>query len=176
MKKSRILYFFHEVIFPAQLEFGTKILRFFGDQKKYDRLQIQISELPDGTIGKELHRMMEKNGINFVPWYEKHDLKHLVLGYLPTAPDEMRMQAFMFGNAGFSVFSIFTFSIFLIWTPDVWHDLPRHFRLGKKCKPIGGLKIEEVMYRNLEGFRREIGICMPELRSGQVSERSSEVH
>lgn len=145
-------------MFPMQLELGAKILRFFGDQKRCDQLKLQLSTLPEGTIGKELFQMMEANSLSFVPWYEKHDLKHLILGYRQAAPDEMRMQAFMFGNSGFPFFITIVTCFFLIWTPDVWPELPRHYRAGKQVKPIGGIPIERIMHRNLEEFRREIGI------------------
>ena len=103
-------------------------------------------------------RFFERNGFDFVPYYEKHDLKHVLLGYDAAAPEEMCMQAFMFGNAGFRPFiKLFTI-IFLIWTPDAWRELPYHFLIGRFTKPIGGLRVEDLAHRDLQAVRNEIGL------------------
>ncbi len=154
----RILRFSHEVIFPRQLAFGVFFLQLFGDRQRCKQLKIRLQDCPEGSVGCELLRLMERHGIHFVPWYERHDLKHLLLGYRLEACDEMRMQAFMFGNAGFSPFITLATLTFLLWVPDAWRDLPRHYFIGKMTRPIGGLNVEQVAHRNLEELRRELGL------------------
>ena len=154
----RILRFFHTVMFPKQLAFGVYFLKLFGDNNYCKQLKIKLLDCPEGSIGHELKQFMDAHGFEFVPHYEKHDLKHVLLGYGITAPEEMCMQAFMFGNAGFRpVITLITLT-FLVWTPDAWRDLPYHFLVGRFTKPVGGIRVEDIAERNLLEMRREIGL------------------
>lgn len=89
------------IIFPFQLSIAIRFLKFIGDTNECKRLTQQMSCLPANTLGRHLYLLMQENGVSLVPWYKEHDLKHALLGYQMTALDEMRMQCFMWGNAGF---------------------------------------------------------------------------
>ncbi|MEZ4933407.1 MAG: hypothetical protein R2788_14965 [Saprospiraceae bacterium] len=148
----------HEFIFPKQLAFGIFFLRLFGDKKYCANLKTQIESCGAGTVGCAMNNFLNSNNLSLVPWYEQHDLKHVLTGYGISAVEEMRMQAFMFGNAGFRpMVTLMTIS-FLIWTPDVWKELPYHFLIGKFTKPIRGLQIEDVIDLNLEELQQKIGL------------------
>lgn len=148
----------HEFIFPKQLAFGIFFLRLFGDKKYCINLKMKIEKCKKRTVGFVMNNFLDKNNLSLVPWYEQHDLKHVITGYGISAAEEMRMQAFMFGNAGFRpMVTLMTLS-FLIWTPDVWKELPYHFLIGKFTKPIRGLQIEEVMDLDLLELQQNIGL------------------
>ncbi|MEO1264046.1 MAG: hypothetical protein AAFZ15_34895 [Bacteroidota bacterium] len=155
---KKLISLFHDVIFPRQLAFGVFFLNLFGDKKYGAQLKERIVKSDEGTVGFELNDFMHRNGLTFVPWYEKHDLKHAILGYGITPPEEMYMQAFMFGNAGFSpLITLITLS-FLIWIPDAWRSLPYHFLVGKFTKPIGGLTVEGTVELDLKRLREDINL------------------
>ena len=146
----------HNVIFPTQLAFGIRLLRYWGNQHYCQQLQQSLAKLPEGTVGKTLWTMLAQQQLTLVPYYEKHDLKHAVLGYSTHPCDEMRMQAFMFGNAGFAPFVTLVFCAFIIWTPEVWHELPYHYRIGKKTPSIAAWRIEDLATYNLAALRQSI--------------------
>ena len=152
------LRFAHRVIFARQLAFGVFFLNLFGDKKESRRLFESLEYCAEGTLGHSVWHMLHSKHLDFVPGQENHDLKHALLGYRQEAPEEMRMQAFMFGNAGFSLFSVSTYLSFIIWTPDVWRDLSYHYYCGRLTKPIGHWHIEAFAHRNLEELRLEIGL------------------
>ncbi len=156
--KNKILYIFHNVFFPNQLAFGVFFLNLFGDKNYCRNLKVVLKRCPQGSFGHRLLDFMEEHGFDFVPWYEKHDMKHVLLGYGATAPEEMYMQAFMFGNAGFKPLVTIITLTFLIWTPDAWKDLPFHFMVGRMSKPIGNLVLEDIAESDLEELRNEIGL------------------
>lgn len=155
--RRRYLRFGHDVAFPRQLAFGVSFLRLFGDVHAARRLGERLRTLPEGTVGKALADFMDHEGLAFVPGYFRHDLKHVLLGYSTHPSDEMRMQAFMTGNAGWRRES-FLALLFLPWTPDAWPDLPRHYRLGQRARPLSGLDLEVVVHLDLVAFRRSLGI------------------
>ena len=118
----------------------------------------QMAVLPQNTLGKHLHQLMAQRKLELVPWYEDHDMKHALLGYEMEAPEEMKMQAFMFGNAGFPVFIIIVTFFFMIWTPEMWPDFRYHYKIGELVKPLKNWKLEYYMAHDLLALRREIGI------------------
>lgn len=158
----RILRFFHNVVFPKQLAFGIMVLNYIGDKNYCKALKIKLQEYPSGTVGHELLQFLAKNDFDFVPYYEHHDMKHVLLGYDTSAKGEICMQVFMFGNAGVSLISLSLFLSFAIWTPDIWHELPYHFLLGRFCKPLSKIHVEEAAGRNLLELRKEI--CLEEAK------------
>ena len=103
------LSFAHRVIFAWQLAFPVFFLNLIGNKKKVNEDLAVLEQCASGTLGRAVWDMMRANHLDFVPWYVNHDLKHALLAYPQQAPDEMRMQAFMFGNAGFSCFYVFIF-------------------------------------------------------------------
>lgn len=152
------LRFAHRVLFARQLAFFVFFLNIFGHKKRVNEELSVLQYCAPGTLGQKIWEMMQANNLEFVPWYEHHDMKHALLGYPQHAPDEMRMQAFMFGNAGFSPFYVFIFAIFVIWTPDAWSSLSYHYRCGQYTAPIGGWRILDFAHRDLAELRLEIGL------------------
>ena len=65
-----------------------------------------LNNLSEGTIGKEIANCLKQHDLNLVPYFESHDLKHVLLNYKMTALDEIRLQAFMLGNGNWSLPSL----------------------------------------------------------------------
>jgi hypothetical protein len=147
------------VIFPFQLNMAVAVLNFFGNKKECKNLMAKMSTLPDCSLGKKLFDIMQANRIELVPWYKEHDLKHVLLGYKMDTLEEMRMQCFMWGNAGFSVFTTIITFFFIIWTPEMWSDAKYHFNAGKLVKNVTEYKLESTIERSLESLRIEIELA-----------------
>ncbi len=160
MKKLKCLFYNLrcKVIFPNQLAFGVFFLKLLGNQKYCRRLARQVASAPAGSVGEALQNFMQKHQFEFVPYYEKHDLKHAILGFAAEAQDEMRMQAFMFGNAGFSPMITLIYLTFVIWTPEMWSEIPLYYYIGQKTAPIAHYTVEDLLDKNLLEFRQEIGL------------------
>lgn len=148
----------YKIIFANQLSFGVFFLKLFGNRNYTKALTISLKHCKEGTIGKELWYFLQKNKFELVPYYEKHDLKHVILGYDTDPADEMRMQAFMFGNCGFPVFISIVYVFFVIWTPEMWKDIATHYKMGKLVKPLKNYRIEDIGEQNLRKFQNEIGL------------------
>ena len=94
-------------------------------------------------LGKEIATCLDQHQLTLVPNYESHDLKHVLLDYKMTAEDEIRMQAFMFGNGNYSIpcFAILAFGAVLL--PDLWSTFYKDYKKGKKSIPISSWTIED---------------------------------
>ena len=80
--------------------------------------------------------MLDSKQYRLIPKFENHDLKHLVLDYEMTMKDEIRMQAFMFGNGNYTIpcFAILGFGAILL--PDLWSTFYQDYKKGRKSIPI----------------------------------------
>jgi hypothetical protein len=128
----------------------------FHDVALYEKKTKQLKALPDGTLGNDIARCLEKNGLRLVPKYESHDLKHVLLDFEMTPVDEIRMQAFMLGNGNYSIpsFAIFIFGAFFL--PDLWVTFYKDFRRGRNSKPISSWTIEDYAHCQTEMLREII--------------------
>ncbi|MCO4763164.1 MAG: hypothetical protein KC502_16725 [Myxococcales bacterium] len=149
--------FRHQVAFPTQLAFGVFFLKLFGDEAACERQERLLAAAKVGTVGWALHRLLHKHEVRLVPGYQGHDLKHVLLQFDLTATDEMRMQAFMTGNAGLST-ETFIGLLFLLWTPEMWNELPRWVLAGRLAPPIGHLDFEQTLERDVVQLRQHIGM------------------
>ncbi len=75
----------HHVIFPAQLEFGVFFLKMFGRRRGTRTRFLALERCAEGTVGRAIWDMLDGMGPELVPYYERHDLKHVLLGYRPEA-------------------------------------------------------------------------------------------
>ena len=115
----------------------------FHDVALYEQKARQLEALPDGTLGNDIAKCLEKNGLRLVPKYESHDLKHVLLDFKMTPVDEIRMQAFMLGNGNYSLPSFAIFIFGALFLPDLWTTFYTDFKNGRNSKPISSWTIEE---------------------------------
>lgn len=102
----------------AALRGGDEGRRLLDERPSMDAAELDVAALgamPDGTLGRELARYFEHNGIGpfaspFVirsdeayiskRYRETHDLAHVLTAYGTDIVGEMELQAFMLGNLG----------------------------------------------------------------------------
>jgi hypothetical protein len=115
----------------------------FHDIALYEQKARQLEALPEGTLGNDIAKCLEKNGLRLVPKYESHDLKHVLLDFKMTPVDEIRMQAFMLGNGNYSIPSFAIFIFGALFLPDLWLTFYADFKNGRNSKPISTWTIED---------------------------------
>lgn len=121
------------VIKPLQVLYGKKYLR--------ERF-LEMDNCEDGTVGKDYVDLLVRQGVDFIPVFKEHDLKHLVLGYGMSSVDELRMQAYLFGNGNRSVFCIL-FLASAILLPGSWSVLHAEYQKGKLAPSVLQLKLAD---------------------------------
>lgn len=103
-------------------------------------------------LGIVFLNMLNENNLDVIPYYEDHDLKHLVLGYGMTSVEEIRMQAFLFGNGNRS-FSCILFLLSGIILPSAWNQFYLDFKKGKNAPDILNLTLEDCMNISLSDLK-----------------------
>lgn len=113
-----------------------------------------LLQLPEHTFGHKLGEHMRNYKLDFIPGFEEHDMKHLLLGYAVSVPGEIRLSAFEFGTGNRS---FMTLSVFLLGIPiamDLWPQMIEDFREGKKNKSFRKLQLKKLILSDFENLYR----------------------
>ena len=105
----------------------------------------ELKHFPEGTLGNELVNFLETKDLHLLPYYAKHDIKHILLDYDTTDEGEGCLQCFMLGNRHVSFPVIATVLYGFITMPEYWSSFTKAFKRGRKCKPIEGWKWFEIL-------------------------------
>lgn len=127
---------------------AIKPLQFFYKNKS-EKILNQLKKLPNGTIGSELYKMLNKHELKVIPKFENHDLKHIILGYGMTSIEEIKMQAYLFGNGNKTIFCILFLASGLIF-PEEWDSFYKEYKKGKKSACIHDLSFNETITRKTQ--------------------------
>src|SRR6187402_2873865 len=87
----------HMLVFLTH-NMALPILKLIRSPEKFPYTREDLHQLPDGTLGKELVTMLDRKQLKLLPYYAKHDIKHILLQYDTTDEGEICLQCFMLGN------------------------------------------------------------------------------
>src|SRR6476661_2751172 len=85
-----LVYLTHRLALP--------ILRLIRKPEVFPYSAETLKSFPEGSLGRDLVEMLEKNKLELLAHYAKHDMKHILLGYPTTDEGEICLQAFMMGS------------------------------------------------------------------------------
>ncbi len=116
----------------------------------------QLLQMQEGTLGKALIKMLDANNLQLLPYYAKHDIKHILLGYDTTDKGEVCLQCFMLGNRHIS-FPVFITVVFgFIAVPEHWSSFIKAYKRGRQSNAIDGWKWFEILQEPVEVLQQKI--------------------
>ena len=115
-----------------------------------------LRTLENGTVGREIAKLLDSKNYRLIPKFENHDLKHIILDYEMHMEDEIKMQAYLVGNGNLT-FPCLIFLSLGIFYPNIWKELIKEYRIGKISKSIYHLKLDDCMYESLEKVKLQYG-------------------
>jgi len=117
---------------------------------------VQLKQLPENTMGYDLAVFLEQKKLDLLPYYAKHDIKHILLGYDTTDDGEVCLQCFMLGNRHLSFPVLATVLYGFATMPEYWSLFRQAFRRGRKCPPIENWKWFEILDEDTEKLKKKI--------------------
>ena len=108
------------------------VLRQVRKPSLFQHSELELYQLPEGTLGKDLFTFLEKRNLSLMPHYARHDIKHVLLGYDTTDEGEICLQSFMLGNGRVSFPVLATVIYGLVTMPEYWGKMKAAYKLGKQ--------------------------------------------
>jgi len=141
-RKFTIKSFAEHFVEDIKINCVIKPLQKIYSKRFYDDKLMQMRNLPINTVGNDIAKMLDENNLKLIPKFEEHDLKHLILEYGMTAQEEIKMQAYLFGNGNRRV-SCVLFLLSGILFPSLWKEYYQEYKKGKSAPSISQLTIED---------------------------------
>ncbi len=142
-----------------------------------------LRQLPDGTLGRELVRYLDKEGLDYhfdqtiAPYLtdpdqsyllrrirRNHDIWHVLLGLGPAGHEEVLLHAFTLSQLGLpsSVAIVVLGAVKHMVLEGRWRTLrrtlPATFELGRVTRPLVLVRWEELWGEPLERVRQRLGL------------------
>ena len=130
IRSAILVYLTHHMALPI-LQVIRKPLKFPYDLE-------QLKQFPEGSLGKDLINMLERKKLQLLPYYAKHDIKHLLLEYDTTDEGEVCLQCFMLGNRHVSFPVVATVLYGFVTMPEYCGKFKEAYKRGYKSKPMQG--------------------------------------
>ena len=128
MRSKLLVYLTHKLALP--------VIRLIRRPQLFPYTKEQLQKFPSGTLGKDLIEMLEKKKLQLLPYYLKHDIKHLLLNYDTTDEGEVCLQCFMLGNSHVSFPVLITVIFGYLAMPEYWIKFKLAYRRGQQSAPI----------------------------------------
>ena len=117
-----------------------------------------LKAMDEDSLGFNLYCFLDSRGFNYLPKYEVHDAYHTLLGYGTTSIEELKLQAFMWGNNNSTFAGRVLFIIGLILFPTKYKLFKVEIIRGKKAKSLKEHDVIEMINKPLLNLRKELCI------------------
>jgi hypothetical protein len=132
------------------------VLRIIRQPKPFPYTKEELQSFPDHTLGKELIVFLEKKELQLLPYYAKHDIKHILLQYDTTDEGEVCLQCFMLGNRHLSFPVVATVLYGFVTMPEYWRKFKQAYRRGRKANSIANWQWFEILKETTQSLMYKI--------------------
>lgn len=112
------------------------LLKLIRRPTKFPYTPQSLEALPAGTLGNDMVYYLRGKNLPLLPYYARHDMKHILLGYDTTGEGEVCLQCFMLGNGHLSFPVAATVLYGLATMPEHYDLFKAAWKRGKQCKPL----------------------------------------
>ena len=132
------------------------ILKIVRRKKKFPYSMEQLSALPFETVGNELWQLLNAENLRLLPYYERHDIKHVVLEYPFTDEGEASLQFFMLANGRVSFPVVATVLYGLATMPEYYSSFRKAWERGRQAKNLESMDWFGIMELPLANVQNQI--------------------
>lgn len=151
IRKARsklLVYLTHSIALP--------ILKIIRKPEIFPYTAAQLLKFPGGTLGNDLINYLQKKDLRLLPYYARHDIKHILLEYDTTDEGEVCLQCFMLGNRHVSFPVIATVLYGMITMPEYFDSFKKAFIRGRKTTNISDFKWFQILHSNTADIKKSI--------------------
>lgn len=132
------------------------VLKLIRRKRVFPYSMDQLSILPYETVGNELWQVLNQQHLHLLPYYEKHDIKHVVIGFPFTDEGEVCLQFFMLANGRLSFPVIATVLYGVITMPEYYNSFRQAYRDGKMTADLKSVDWFSLMELPLHEVQKKI--------------------
>ena len=148
LRSKLLVYLTHRMALP--------VLRIIRKPEIFPFTREELKNFADDTLGKDLIIFLEAKKLELLPYYARHDIKHILLNYDTTDEGEGCLQCFMLGNGHISFPVTATVLYGFITMPEYWSSFKKAFNRGKKCSPVSNWKWFEILDQPTRHLQKKI--------------------
>ena len=127
-RSALLVFLTHQMALP--------ILKLIRTPEKFPYTQTQLQSFAPGTLGKDLVQFVHHKGLALLPYYARHDMKHILLQYDTTDEGEVCLQCFMLGTGHLSFPVLATVAFGLATMPEHWKKFRAAYQRGQTANFI----------------------------------------
>ena len=148
LRSAFLVYLTHRMALP--------VLRIIRKPEIFPYTKKELKSFPEGSLGKDLINFLEIKNLDLLPYYARHDIKHILLGYETTDEGEACLQCFMLGNGHVSFPVVATVLYGFTTMPEYWGSFKKAYARGKLCQPISDWKWFEILAQPTQSLIKKI--------------------
>lgn len=148
LRSALLVFLTHQLALPM-----LKLLR---KPELFPYSETELEELPVDTVGHELILFLQSRQLQLLPYYAKHDIKHILLQYDATDEGEVCLQCFMLGNGHISFPVAATVAYGFVTMPEYWSSFRKAFRRGRQSIAISGWEWHKLVAQPVAELRNKI--------------------
>ena len=145
IRSALLVYLTHKMALP--------VLKLIRRPVVFPFTENELQQFPEYSLGKELVSFLAVKKLNLLPYYAKHDIKHILLQYDTTDEGEVCLQCFMLGNRHTSFPVLATVLYGMVTMPEYWSSFKMAFKRGRQYLPIEEWKWFELLPVSLDELR-----------------------
>ena len=147
-RSAVLVYLTHQMALP--------VLKIIRKPEVFPYSKEQLKQFSNGSLGKDLFDFIEDKNLELLPYYARHDIKHILLGYDTTDDGEVCLQCFMLGNGHISFPVMATVFYGYVTMPEHWKKFKQAYRRGKHTIPISSWHWFEILNYSTELLKNKI--------------------
>jgi len=132
------------------------LLKMIRKEERFPYSREELTNFETGSLGKDLVEFIDDRELELLPYYARHDIKHILLEYDTTDDGEVCLQCFMLGNGHVSFPVIATVIYGFATMPEHWSLFRKAYRRGEKTAAISDWKWFEILTIPTYALRQKI--------------------
>ena len=140
------------------IEASVPFLNIFRPISSWPYTLKELETMETGSLGKYLYEFLNERNLEFLNNYETHDAYHALLGYGTSVTEELKLQAFMWGNRNSTHAGRALLILGIIIFPSKYSILLIELKKGKSAQPLKSFDVLDMLPLQVTLLRKELCI------------------